>query len=177
MRFSTGSGEYDGEFADGTVGEQVSRMPVLSVSATRNVPMEPARLFAVLCDPGRHAALDGSDMVRRAVTSDRITKVGDVFRMVVYHPAVGEYQTDNHVVEFEPLRKIAWATSAVDAEPAGWRWIWELGDEGGTTEVTHTYDWSRVRDEAVLERVSFPLVTAQQMETSIERLAAAASAS
>jgi hypothetical protein len=60
-------------------------------------------------------------MVRRAATTERITKVGGVFRMVVYHPALGEYETDNHAVEFEPLRRIAWAPSTVDGDPAGWR--------------------------------------------------------
>jgi hypothetical protein len=151
-------------------------MPELSLSVTRTVPINAGRLFAVLSDPGRHSAVDGSGMVRRPATTERITKVGDVFRMVVYHPAVGEYETDNHVVEFEPLRRIAWAPSSVDGDPAGWRWIWELGgEESESTSVTHTYDWSRVTDEAVLKRVSFPLVSTEQMEASIERLAIAAS--
>ena len=76
-------------------------------------------------------------------------------------------------MEFEPLRKIAWAPSPVGGEPAGWRWIWELGDGGEFTSVTHAYDWSRVTDEEVLKRVTFPLVSVEQMATSIERLAAA----
>ncbi len=148
-------------------------MSELSLSVTRQVPIKANQLFAVLSDPERHAAIDGSGMVRGAATRERITGVGDVFRMVVYHPAVGEYQTDNHVVEFEPLRRIAWAPSTVGGEPAGWRWIWDLGDEAEFTVVTHTYDWSRVIDEEVLKRVTFPLVSAEQMQTSIERLAAA----
>ena len=150
-------------------------MAQLSLSVTRNLPIPARRLFAVLSDPGRHSAIDGSGMVRGAATTERITRVGDVFRMVVYHPAAGEYETDNHVVEFEPLRRIAWAPSIVGDDPAGWRWIWDLAEEGGSTAVTHTYDWSRVTDEAVLKRVSFPVVSAEQMEASIERLATAAS--
>jgi hypothetical protein len=144
-------------------------------SVTRNVPITAARLFAVLSDPGRHAAIDGSGMVRGAATTERITKVGDVFRMVVYHPAAGEYQTDNHVVEFERSRRIAWATGTVGGEPSGWRWIWELDDAGDFTAVTHTYDWSRVTDERALQMISFPLISTEQMEASIEGLAAAAS--
>jgi hypothetical protein len=150
-------------------------MPELSLSATRDVPVKAPQLFVVLADPGRHSAIDGSGMIRRAATTEPITKVGDVFRMVVFHPAVGRYETDNHVVEFEPSRRIAWAPSEAGGQPAGWRWIWELGDRGDSTAVTHTYDWSRVTDEAVLERVSFPIVSVEQMERSIERLADAAS--
>jgi hypothetical protein len=150
-------------------------MPERSLSASRNVPLGAARLFAVLSDPVRHPVIDGSGMVRRAITTEPVTKVGDVFRMVVYHPAVGEYETDNHVVEFEPERRIAWAPGPAGGDPAGWRWIWELGDEGEFTVVAHTYDWSGITDEAVLQRISFPLVSAEQMGTSIERLAAAVS--
>jgi hypothetical protein len=146
-----------------------------SQSVTRTVPIKAADLFAVLADPGRHPAIDGSGMVRRAATTERITKVGDVFRMVMNHPARGEYQTDNHVVEFEEPRRIAWAPSGAGGQPAGWRWIWELQDEGDSTAITHTYDWSRVTDAGVLSRVSFPVVSAEQMARSIELLTAAAS--
>lgn len=150
-------------------------MTELSLSVTRVVPVGAGRLFDVLSDPRRHAELDGSGMVRGAATTGRITKVGDVFRMVVYHPAAGEYETDNRVVEFEPPRRIAWATGSVGEDPAGWRWIWDLVAEGDSTSVTHTYDWSRVTDEDVLKRVTFPLISTEQMATSIERLAAIAS--
>jgi hypothetical protein len=41
--------------------------------------------------------------------------------------------------------------------------------------VRHTYDWSKVTDKDVLKKVSFPLVSEQQMEDSLSNLASAVS--
>lgn len=39
--------------------------------------------------------------------------------------------------------------------------------------MVHTYDWSTLTDPEVLARVSFPRVSAQQMQQTLDRLAAA----
>jgi hypothetical protein len=41
--------------------------------------------------------------------------------------------------------------------------------------VRHTYDWSKVTDKKLLEKVKFPLVTKEQLEDTLGRLAAATS--
>ena len=58
----------------------------------------------------------------------------------------------------------------------GWEWTWELKPQGpDATEVTLTYDWSKVTDKAILEKVTFPLVPRDGLEDSLSRLAAAVS--
>ena len=60
-------------------------------------------------------------------------------------------------------------------EPPGWEWLWELKAQGpDTTEVTLTYDWSKVDDE-FRQKVAFPLVPASALEESLGLLASAVS--
>jgi hypothetical protein len=40
------------------------------------------------------------------------------------------------------------------------------------TLVRHTYDWSKVTDKKLLEKVRFPLVTEDQLTDTLARLAA-----
>ncbi len=40
------------------------------------------------------------------------------------------------------------------------------------TLVRHTYDWSKVTDKDLLQQVKFPLVSADQLEDTLGRLAA-----
>ena len=147
------------------------------LSASRVVAATPTAIFAVLTDPRRHADLDGSGMVRGDVDAVPVTEVGQVFRMQVHHPTAGDYETDNHVSRFERDVLLAWRTSAVDAEPAGWEWVWRLSPTGdGSTEVSLTYDWSGVRDPAVLALVRFPVVPPEALEGTLDRLVAAVTA-
>ena len=145
---------------------------VLSVSSVVSVPAE--QLFAVLVDPARHSEIDGSGMIRGAVTTEQIGQVGDIFTMDMEQPAFGSYKSDNHVVEFEPGQKIAWAPGGSGQPPLGHVWAWEFVPEGGSTLVKHTYDWSGVTDERLLAALKFPRVSADQMATTIDRLAKAA---
>lgn len=131
-------------------------------------------IFNVLSNPANHAELDGSGMVRSDEKTDRITGVGQVFTMNMYWDKLGgDYQTDNHVVGYDVNKLLAWKTANAGQEPAGWEWVWELeADSQESTKVTLTYDWSKVTDKEVLRMVSFPVVQAQQLEGSLEKLAA-----
>ncbi len=54
----------------------------------------------------------------------------------------------------------------------------ELEPQGpGETLVRHTYDWSKVTDKKLLEKAKFPLVTQEQLEDTLARLAAEATSS
>lgn len=143
----------------------------ISVSDTVDAPVE--RVFALLADPDRHPDLDGSGTVRASHTHLAITEVGDVFVVEMEHPDRGRYRVENHVVRYEPDRALAWAPARPGAEPSGHVWSWELAPDGSgdRTEVTHTHDWSAVTDEAMLARIDE--VSAEQMRTTIGRLAEA----
>lgn len=159
-----------------TADEAVDAGPETRIVVRRTVPAPAAEVFALLSDPARHAEIDGSGMVRAAQDGHPVAAVGDVFTMHMHREGRAEpdYTTDNHVLRLKPNRRIAWATCLPGAEPSGFYWEFELQSEDElTTEVVHTYDWSEVTDPAVLARITFPLVSADQMQATLDQLAAA----
>lgn len=130
------------------------------VKVSRRIDAPAEVIFRILADPGMHTALDGSGMLRGAVTTDPVAGVGDVFVMRMYFVRHGNYEMNNHVVEFEPGRRIGWEpeagrghpdTEPGSTEPARWghRWSFELSPiSPDATIVTEIYDCSRVPAEA-----------------------------
>jgi hypothetical protein len=119
------------------------------VAVSRRIGAPASDIFAILADPVRHLDLDGSKMLRGAVTTARITGIGDVFVMRMYYSALGDYEMNNHVVEYEPDRRIGWEPAAGRGHPGeggrwGHRWSYELAPVGPEeTVVTEIYDCSR----------------------------------
>ena len=152
-------------------------MPETKISASRTIDAANEDIFTVLSNPERHAELDGSGMVVSDDKTDRITAVGQVFRMNMnWDKMGGDYKTDNHVVGYDENKLLAWTTAPSGEEPPGWEWVWELTPQGSdSTEVTITYDWSSVTDKGVLEQVNFPAVSKEDLESSLANLAAAVS--
>lgn len=144
----------------------------ISVQRTIDAPAE--ELFDILTLPANHAQIDGSGFVRSESKTDRITAVGQVFTMNMSGEHMGgDYQTDNHVNAYLHNKMVGWQTAPAGTEPKGWEWLWELEPDGpGATTVTLTYDWSKVTDKQLLQKVSFPLVKKHQLEESLEHLAA-----
>lgn len=147
-----------------------------SETATRVIHAPAGDIFDLLTNPDRHVEFDGSGFLRSADKPQRIERVGDTFRMNMDGPHMGgEYQTDNHVTGFVPNQLIAWKTAPAGTEPPGWEWMYELKPQSSdSTEVTLTYDWSGVTDKEFLKKISFPLVSTDQLEDSLASLAAAA---
>ena len=80
---------------------------------------------------------------------------------------------ENHVVEFEEARRIAWRPSEVGKSQPGHMWRWDLEPLGpGRTLVTHTYDWTELTDASRLKRARW--TTADRLRASLDRLAALA---
>jgi len=126
------------------------------VTVSRPVAAPAADIFRILADPRRHTDFDGSGMLRGAVSTAVITTVGDIFVMKMYYSAHGDYEMNNHVVEYEANRRIGWEpeagrghpdTAPGSTVPARWghRWTYELTPAGpDSTIVTEIYDCSRV---------------------------------
>ncbi|MEO6020656.1 MAG: SRPBCC family protein [Knoellia sp.] len=143
----------------------------ITVSRTIDAPAQ--TIFEILSNPERHAQLDGSGFVRSDEKSNRIQKVGDVFTMNMSGDHMGgDYQTDNHVTGYSENALLAWQTTPAGTEPFGWEWVWRLEQQGPRqTLVTHTYDWSKVPDKDILQKVTFPLVKESQLEDTLATLA------
>jgi hypothetical protein len=69
-------------------------------------------IFQFLADPRMHLNLDGSGMLRGVASGSTITGVGDIFVMNMFYEELGDYQMINHVVEYEPGRRIGWEPEA-----------------------------------------------------------------
>ena len=138
------------------------------VSASREIAAPADKIFELIADPSLQPRWDGNDNLAEAPTGQRVRAVGDVFTMTITMGSLRE----NHVVEFEEGRLIAWRPSEPGQEPPGHLWRWELEplDESRTL-VTHTYDWSRLTDETRLPIAR--AITADKLQASIERLAEA----
>jgi hypothetical protein len=88
-----------------------------------------------------------------------VTGVGDVFVMKMHFPHLGDYEMNNHVVEYEQDRRIGWEPEAGRGHPnaapdspdparRGQRWSCQLTPDGpGATFVTEMYDCSRAPEE------------------------------
>jgi uncharacterized protein YndB with AHSA1/START domain len=147
------------------------------ITVQRTIDASTQAVFDVLSNPERHPELDGSGFVLSDEKTDRITGTGEVFRMNMSGPHMGgDYQTDNTVTGYDANHLLAWQTAPADTEPPGWEWTWELVAQGSdSTDVTLSYDWSKVTDPQILEKVPFPLVPESALEDSLARLAAAVS--
>lgn len=138
------------------------------VSATAVVDAPAEAIFEQIADPARQPAWDGNDNLAEAAPGQRVRAVGDVFVMVLAKDGV---LRDNHVVEFEEGRLIAWRPSEQGGVPPGHLWRWELRPlEDGRTQVTHAYDWTDLTDEARVPRAR--RTTSERLQDSIDRLAA-----
>jgi uncharacterized protein YndB with AHSA1/START domain len=145
--------------------------PSRVVTATREVAAPAEPIFELIADPARQPEWDGNDNLAHAAAGQRVTATGEVFAMTTTKGVVRE----NHVVEFEEGRRIAWLPAEPGQPPPGHLWRWELEPVGGSrTRVTHTYDWSRLTDERRLPRAR--ATTADKLLASIDRLAVLAEA-
>jgi uncharacterized protein YndB with AHSA1/START domain len=139
------------------------------VSASRDVAAPAEAIFDLIADPAQQPRWDGNDNLAEAPDGQRVRAAGAVFTMSITQGAVRE----NHVVEFDEGRLIAWRPSEPGGTPPGHLWRWELELLDAThTRVTHTYDWSQLTDANRLPRAR--ATTADRLQASLERLAALA---
>lgn len=135
------------------------------VKATQVIEMPADAIFELIADPARQPAWDGNDNLTSAEPGQRVKAVGDVFRMTLTNGKTRE----NHVVEFQEGRLIAWRPSPIAQPQPGHLWRWELAPlEGSRTEVTHTYDWSELNDPERLQRARN--TTSAHLDASVLRL-------
>jgi uncharacterized protein YndB with AHSA1/START domain len=155
-----------------------------AITTTTTVDAPADTVFAVLADPAKHAAIDGTGWVRQSLDGEPLSQSGQVFRMAMYHSnpnyADGNYQVANKVEVFEPPRAIAWlpGQEAPDGSLSfgGWFWRYDLTPVAADqTEVTLTYDWSAVPQD-IREQITFPPFDVAHLQNSLSHLASLAGA-
>ena len=127
-----------------------------AVSISRDIDAPAHEVFSYLARPAHHSTIDGSGMLRGTDDQTVLSGIGDVFEMKMFNDMLGEYVMENHVVEFEFDRRIAWepvlkATDKPDfqsrvGDRAHLRWGWELTPQpGGERELRSSTTSRRLR--------------------------------
>ena len=144
------------------------------IEVERTIPAEPSAIFAVLCDPQGHVAIDSSGMLMDA-TGDPVKAAGDSFvvhmdREALNDYPLGLYDVTVNIVTFEPDREIAWTILGQIKPQIGHVYGYRLepADEG--TLVTSYYDWSNI-DEAWKEADIFPVISEGALRATLGILA------
>ena len=147
------------------------------LTATTTIEASAEAIFAVLADPARHAAIDGTGWVRDPLDRAPISASGQLFRMAMYHAnhPNGNYEMLNRVKAFDPPRAISWEPGYDpgngNIQFGGWIWRYDLTVLGPSdTEVRLSYDWSAVPHEA-RRPGQFPPFSPDHLDTSLAHLA------
>lgn len=118
----------------------------------RTIPADPATIFAVLCDPDGHVAIDASGMLQSA-TGAPAGAVGDTFVIHMDREALGDlpmgkYDVTVTITGYEQDRFVTWEVSGENFPSIGHYYGYRLepADDGGTV-VTSIYDWSQIGEQ------------------------------
>ena len=128
----------------------------------RTIAADPASIFAVLCDPQGHVAIDSSGMLMDA-TGDPVAAVGDTFTVHMDREALndhplGLYDVTVTITAFEPDREIAWTILGRIEPQIGHVYGYRLEPVDEATLVTSYYDWSQI-DQAWRDAGIFPVLS------------------
>ncbi|WP_151524189.1 SRPBCC family protein [Serinicoccus kebangsaanensis] len=145
--------------------------------AERTIPAPADAVFAVLADPGRHAAIDGTGWVERSLQEEQLREPGQLFRVRMFHPEHpdGNYDIVNEVLDLDAPHVISWRPGYVgsdgELEFGGWVWRYDLEQLGpDRTRVVLSYDWSAV-GPGPRGYLDFPPFPQDHLPRSLEHLA------
>jgi hypothetical protein len=149
-------------------------MTVERFEVRRQIAAPPERIFALLCDPRGHVAIDSSGMLQSA-DGDPVTKVGDEFVVHMDREALNDYplgKYDVHVIitRLEPDSHIEWTISGVVQPPIRHLYGYQLSPSDSGTLVTSYYDWSQI-DEAYRDKGVFPVIPEAALRATLGILA------
>ena len=145
------------------------------VSVTRRVAAPAERVYAIVSDPAAHVEIDGSGMLQAPIDPRPITEVGQTFDMEMDRrplgdiPDMAEYTVRNTVTRVEPGRLVEWTVGAVDRDPVGHRYGWEVVSAGDAEcDVTNYCDWTDIIE--ALRTRTWPIVPVEMLEQSLDNL-------
>ncbi|HEY2832845.1 MAG TPA: polyketide cyclase [Sporichthyaceae bacterium] len=136
---------------------------------SRIIPADASAIFAVLCDPRGHLAIDSSGSIMSVVDEKPVSGVGDTFGLKMHREAIndlplGRYDVTVVITKFEQDQEIQWTVeSPLIDTPIHHFYGYRLRPTEDGTEVTSYYDWSQVgawqdREIPGLGVVRFPII-------------------
>jgi uncharacterized protein YndB with AHSA1/START domain len=140
------------------------------IEVERTIAAAPAAVFAVLCDPQGHVAIDSSGMLQDA-TGEPASAVGDRFVVHMDREALndfpmGRYDVTVDIVTFEPDREIAWTIIGQIKPQIGHVYGYTLEPVEGGTRVTSYYDWSDI-DQTWRDANIFPIIPESALRATL----------
>jgi Polyketide cyclase / dehydrase and lipid transport len=142
------------------------------IEVQRTIAATPAEVFAVVCDPQGHVAIDASGMLQDA-EGDPVKAAGDTF---VVHmdreslndfPEMGKYDVTVSILAFEPERLISWTVLGPIRPQVGHVYGYGLEPTAdGQTVVTSFYDWSNI-DEKYRAPGFFPIIPESALRATL----------
>lgn len=132
------------------------------IEVPRTIAAPAADIFAVLCDPQGHVAIDATGMLQDA-TGNPAEAVGDTFvvhmdRESLNDYPLGKYDVTVSITEFEKDSLIAWTIFGQLKPDIGHVYGYRLEPADGGTLVTSFYDWSGI-DQHWRDANIFPIVS------------------
>jgi hypothetical protein len=132
------------------------------IEVSRTIPAPAAEIFAVLCDPQGHVAIDATGMLQGAA-GDLARTVGDTFvvhmdRESLNDFPLGKYDVTVSITEFEQDSLIAWTIFGQIKPDIGHVYGYRLEPADDGTLVTSFYDWSDI-DQHWRDANIFPIVS------------------
>jgi hypothetical protein len=132
------------------------------IEVSRTIPAPAAEIFAVLCDPQGHVAIDATGMLQGAA-GDPARTVGDTFvvhmdRESLNDFPLGKYDVTVSITEFEQDSLIAWTIFGQIKPDIGHVYGYRLEPADDGTLVTSFYDWSDI-DQHWRDANIFPIVS------------------
>jgi polyketide cyclase/dehydrase/lipid transport protein len=132
------------------------------IEVQRTIAAPASDIFAVLCDPQGHVAIDATGMLQDA-EGDPVTGVGGDFVVHMDREALndfplGKYDVTVSIREFDKDRLIAWTIVGQIRPQIGHVYGYRLDPTDDGTLVTSFYDWSDI-DDHWREAKIFPIIS------------------
>lgn len=143
------------------------------IDVQRVIAAPPSEIFAVLCDPQGHVAIDSSGMLQDA-EGEPVKAVGQSF---VVHmdreslndfPELGRYDVTVEIRNFEPDRLISWTVLGQLRPQIGHVYGYRLEptEDGTGTIVTSFYDWTDIHPQW-REAGIFPIMSEKYLRATL----------
>jgi hypothetical protein len=144
------------------------------IEVQRTIPAKPGDIFAVLCDPEGHVAIDSSGMLMSS-SGGPVAAVGDSFVVHMDREALNDYPLGLYdvtvtITTFERDREIAWTILGQIRPPIGHVYGYRLEPADDGTVVTSYYDWSDI-DPVWKEAGIFPVLSEGALRATLGILA------
>ncbi|WP_216897407.1 SRPBCC family protein [Nocardia alni] len=140
----------------------------------REIAADPAKIFALLCDPRGHVAIDSSGMLQSADGAP-VRQVSDEFVVHMDREALGDlpmgkYDVTVIITRFEQDALIEWTISGAIQPPIKHLYGYRLEPSEAGTRVTSYYDWSQI-DERYRAAGIFPVIPEAALRATLGILA------